>query len=204
MGVSASNPFPSLGDLPDDVIADMECGRLDQCHDKCKEILLRNPTHGLALIYMGKIFVAKDDHQRAIPYFKSALEGAPTFYPVWELLGWSYLFAGEYQNAVDAYREVLAVHRTDALTWCSAAIAFQKLNKRTVAFYLLECAPQEVEKSGLELVAYTRGLLEEKNGDYDAAFMSYVKSQVFSTTEDIKNSAATRISRLLSKRMKDE
>lgn len=199
-----SSLFPLLGDLPDDVVADMECERFDQCRDKCTEILSKNPTHGLALIYMGKIFAAQDDHRRAIPYFKSALEGTPAFYPVWELLGWSYLFVGEYQNAVDAYREVLAVHRTDALTWCSAAIAFQKLDKRTVAFYLLDCALNEVEKNGRELVAYTRGLLEEKNGDYDSAFMSYVKSQLFSATEDMKKIAATHISRLLSKRNKQE
>lgn len=190
-----------LGDLPPDIMEDWSLGRFDSCLAKCDAILEgeENPPE-MARVFRGRILSRRADHEGAIVCFQEVVEKVPVFYPVWEMLGESLLLTGNYSRALVSYCRSAKLSPSRIAPWCGAAIAAHRMNDKKGAFRILETALRVADPSQHEVALYLRAMLEEENGDVDAAFMSYLQTEMLAPDLETKKMIGEHIAMLLSRK----
>lgn len=186
-----------LGTLPSDIMEDWSSGRFESCLAKCDAILEGDTPHEIARIFRGRILSRRNDHEGAIACFRIVAEKVPVFYPVWDMLGESYLLTGEYERSHEAYRTSAALSPTRAAPWCGAAIALHRMEAKGAAVGILRMALSHVDAAQHAVVLYVEGLLEAENGNVDEAFMSFLRSELITPEEDLKEMIGEHIAALL-------
>ena len=197
--MSNTGTFKALGELPDDVVEDYSNARDDICKVKCNGILMTNPNHGFAFIYLGKIAEFENDPESAIGYYKKVSEIEPRFPYIWSFIGENYLKLEKYNEAYNAYLEEVALIPSKAAPWCMLSICAQKMNDNKLALGILKFGQDKVEKEGASIIAFSIGVLEEITGNNNEALANYVQSQISALDEKDKNISAERIYKLLKK-----
>ncbi len=183
-----------FGSMPDEVILSFKNNQYDECLKSCDEILLTNPTNAGALMYKGIIAQERDNHVEAIAYFHAATEVVPDFYPIWGHKGLSELTLGKYESAIESYKRNVELNPSRAEPWTFMALAYFLQDKNEIAELIFNEVEDRVTDKGT--LSLARAILQEHEGNKDAALISYLRHQILASAED-KSVSAEGIYRLI-------
>ncbi|MGC8493785.1 MAG: tetratricopeptide repeat protein [Syntrophobacteraceae bacterium] len=92
-------------------------GRLDEAGAILKEVLAKDPGNVRATMALGAIAFMKKDYRQAISIYTANISRLPKkefffSWPSWALnnLGWSYIYTGNYEKALQAFKLLQAYH----------------------------------------------------------------------------------------------
>ena len=92
-------------------------GRLNESRAVLKEVVAKDPRNVRARVALGAVAFLKRDYRGAIAIYTANLSQLPKqeLYFSWpshalDNLGWSYIYTGDYQEALDAFKRLQAYH----------------------------------------------------------------------------------------------
>ena len=98
--------------------------------DEADRALSLNPNHSLALGARGIVYIYAGDPAKAIPYLERAMRLDPAFrHQHIHFLGVAQFVAGDYEAAVQLFRERISIHPTTDLSRAFLASALGHLNQ---------------------------------------------------------------------------
>lgn len=180
-------------DSPQDVIDDFKEKRFNDCFRKCLHIIKTEPENCSALLYLGSISHERKEYKTAIRYFKKITQIIPIFFYPWNCMGESYVELGQYEDAYNAYLEVVRLNPKQAHASCMCALMAYKQDRTELALGILDLVFEHVKPEQRSMVTFCKGRLEEDLGNEDDALISYVKCLTDAKSEEDKEDAGRRI-----------
>lgn len=155
----------------------------DECLEKCNIALADNPYNIGALMYKGLILKDQEKYAESNECFDLFLNQFSKFPIVYQNQIENYIKLQEYDKAMDAGKECLALHIDNAYVWGLVAVCVFLKGATEVSYLYLDEAEKQVvtDKHTLYLV---RGILLEKEDKKDDALMSFIKYQQMTNSSE--------------------
>ncbi|KAH9935486.1 TPR-like protein [Fomitopsis serialis] len=89
---------------------------------------------------IGNYFSLRNDHEKAIKYFKRATQLDRTYLSAWTLMGHEYVETKNSHAAIEAYRKAVDVNRKDYRAWYGLGQAYELLSMHQYALHYYQRA----------------------------------------------------------------
>lgn len=118
----------------------------DKALELFNEALNEETSYSDELIYnfIGNVYMAKDENEKAVEYFEKALQNKPDYFGLVRL-GSVYNSLGKADDAQKTFERAIQLNPKKAEAWASLGILFMSQNKIQDAIYNLEKA-ESIEK----------------------------------------------------------
>ncbi|RKP04804.1 anaphase-promoting complex subunit 8 [Thamnocephalis sphaerospora] len=91
-------------------------------------------------LVLGNYYGLRQDHERAITYFRRALQLNKDCLPAWTLMGHEYMEMGNTHAAIEAYRRAVDIDNRDYRAWFGLGQTYEMLRMPHYALYYYERA----------------------------------------------------------------
>jgi len=85
------------------------------------------------LYFSGLFFISEGDHERAIHYFKKAIEKNPRYAEAYFYIGYCYGKLGRFREAIEAHKQAIRIKPDDADAHHGLGVSYDRLGRLTEA-----------------------------------------------------------------------
>lgn len=136
-----------------------------------QERLKKSPENPAVITNLGWAYFQKGDYNRALLYYKQAVDKDSKYFPAHLNLGMAYMQKEKWDVAIESFKKAIAIESKSAVAHLNLGISYNKTKKYNEAIKELTIA-DKLNPGSVEII-YQIGVAYEKLGNMEEAKYQY-------------------------------